>query len=149
MFTQGVGCSSESSKSNADKYSGKRGNTGNQVSAQKDHKIVVFYFYGNRRCFSCKKIEALTAAAIKEGFSQEIEKGVLEFKPVNIETPGNQHFIKDYRLYSKSVIVSDMVKDSEERWKNLQRVWELLYREGAFKGYIQEEIREYLNRKAS
>jgi hypothetical protein len=149
MLAQGTGCSSESSKDSSDKYAEKRSDAESHASVQKDHKVVVFYFYGNYRCFSCTKIESLTAQAIKEGFSKEIEKGLLEFKPVNVEAPGNQHFIKDYKLYSKSVIVSDVVKGNEERWKNLQRIWELVYSEDTFKRYIQEEIREYLNRTAS
>ena len=139
-LAQGIGCSAESSKSTA---------SDKQISAQKDHKVVVTYFHGNRRCFSCKKIEALTIAAIKEGFSREIEKGLLEFKLVNVDDRGNKHFIDKYKLYSQSVIVSDVVKGREEKWKNLDQVWQLLYREDVFKAYIQEEVREYLDRKAS
>jgi hypothetical protein len=70
-------------------------------------------------------------------------------KAVNVQEPRNNHFIKDYRLYTKSVIVSDILKGKEARWKNLQRVWELVRKDKAFKGYVQKEVEEYLQGKQS
>lgn len=116
----------------------------NQTIQKKDHKIVVFYFHGTFRCFSCKRLEQLTTIAVEEGFSEGIKNGLVEMKLINVDKPENKHFIKDYRLYTKSVILSDCADGKEVRWKNLQRIWELFRNEKAFAAYIQKELRSYL-----
>jgi hypothetical protein len=116
----------------------------NQTIQKKDHKIVVLYFHGTFRCFSCKRIEQLTTIAVEEGFSKETKNGLVEMKVINVDKPENKHFIKDYQLYTKSVILSDYVNGKEVRWKNLQRIWELFRNEKAFVGYIQKELRIYM-----
>jgi hypothetical protein len=110
-----------------------------------DRVVRVLYFHSNVRCYSCKKIESLTREAIDEGFGSEIAQGMIEIATLNVEDPGNKHFIKDYQLYTKSVIVSDVSGQKEMRWKNLTRVWELLGDETAFKSYVREEVKKYLS----
>jgi hypothetical protein len=150
MLTRESSWSAETSlKSNPDKsVSGKKVKD-NQTSDKKDHKVIIFYFYGNVRCFTCKQIERLTKEAVKEGFGEEMKNGVVQMKAVNVQEPRNNHFIKDYRLYTKSVIVSDLKQGKEERWKNLLRVWELVRNDEAFKRYVQKEVKEYLEGKQS
>ena len=116
----------------------------NQTLKEKGSKVIVFYFHGNVRCSTCKRIERLTVETVTETFSDELENGLLELKIVNVEKPGNSHFIKKYQLYTRSVIISDVIKGSEKRWKNLHKVWELVRNEEAFKHYIQKEINAYL-----
>ena len=136
-------------KINADTDVSRKKVKDNQTSDNKDYKVIIFYFYGNVRCFTCKRIERLTKEAVKEEFGKEMKNGVVEMKAINVQEPRNNHFIKDYRLYTKSVIVSDLIQGKEERWKNLQRVWELVRNDEAFKRYVQKEVKEYLQGKQS
>lgn len=108
------------------------------------HKIVAYYFHGNVRCVSCKKIEAYTDEAIHTGFAGDLENGRLEWHVINIDEPGNKHFIEDYQLYTKSVILSDVTDGTEVRWKNLDKVWKLLGDKEEFVAYIGEEVKGYL-----
>jgi len=145
-------CESSWSKETSSKNSGNKDVAikkvkDNQASDQKDHKVTVFYFHGNVRCYSCNLIEQLTSEAVGEAFGEEIRNGVVEWKVINVEEAENDHFIKDYRLYTKSVIVSDLIQGKQQRWKNLQRVWELIHNDASFKEYIQKEVREYLKGK--
>ncbi|GAK54466.1 hypothetical protein U14_05751 [Candidatus Moduliflexus flocculans] len=117
------------------------------VAATPTKTIKVYYFHGTARCPSCKTIEELTNFAIVNGFKKELESGVLEFNAINVETPENQHFIKDYQLYTKSVIVSEVIDGKERRWKNLEKVWQLLMQEKAFTMYVQQEVSAYLEGK--
>ena len=121
----------------------------NQASDTKDHKVTVFYFHGNVRCYTCNLIEQLTSEAVEEAFGEEMKNGVVELKVINVEEAENEHFVRDYQLYSKSVIVSDLIQGKQERWKNLQRVWELVRNDEAFKRYVQKEVKEYLQGKQS
>ena len=121
----------------------------NQTSDKKDYKVTVFYFHGNVRCYTCTLNEYLTIEAVEEAFGDEIRNGLVELKVINVEEEENDHFIEDYQLYTKSVIVSELIHGKQERWKNLQRVWELIHNDAAFKEYIQKEVREYLKGKQS
>lgn len=112
-------------------------------TAPTDAKIIVYYFYGNYRCDSCTLIEQYTEEAVLEAFTPEIERGLVEFRGVNVEKPETRHFIQDYQLYTKSVIVSEVVDGKEQRWKNLAKIWELVMNEKAFKDYIKAEVATY------
>lgn len=112
-------------------------------------KVIVYYFHGTSRCPSCLTIEELTREAVIEAFDKDLKNGLVEWKPINVEEPEHRHFIKDYQLYTKSVIVSKIIEGKEQRWKNLPKVWELLHQEKAFKDYVKKEIADYLKDKQS
>ena len=79
----------------------------------------------------------------------ELDDGRLVFQAVNIEEEPNEHFIDDYKLFTKSVVLVDERSGEQAAWKNLPRVWELLGDKEAFIRYIQGETREYLSGKKS
>lgn len=106
-------------------------------------KVIAYYFHGTRRCWTCKKIEELTEETIKFYFQAELEKGVLEFSSVNVDKQQNKHFIEDYKLYTKSVVIAKIVDGKQESWKNLERIWQLVHNEEAFIDYISEEVKAY------
>jgi len=112
------------------------------------HVVRVYYFHGNARCVSCRKIEALSGEAVRAAFPGEMKQGKVEWLAVNIEEPSNKHFIQDYRLYTKSLVVVDLVDGNQVRWKNLERVWELLRDDEAFRQYVQGEVRSYLEKRS-
>jgi len=114
------------------------------AAAAQDHVVRVYYFYTTQRCASCKKIEALSADAIRAGFARELDEGRLEWQVVNVDDPENRHFTADYELYTKSVVVVDRVNGQQVRWKNLPKIWELLQDEKGFRLYVQSEVRGYL-----
>ena len=109
------------------------------------HQVIVYYFHGNFRCQTCRRIEQLTREAVSENFGDEMGAGALEMQIINVEKPENSHFSKDYQLFTRSVVVSDMVNGKETQWKNLQKVWELVHNEKAFKEYIRIEVKAYLS----
>jgi len=108
------------------------------------HRVIVYYFHGRFRCPSCRRIEAFSQEAVQGGFSQALKDGRLEWQVVNVEKPWNEHFIRDYQLYTKSLVVVDMQDGRRTKWKNLERVWELLGDKDAFMKYVHEEVRAYL-----
>jgi hypothetical protein len=108
------------------------------------HAVRVYYFHTSSRCVSCRKIDALTNQAIETAFAKELKDRKLTWEVVNIDEPPNKHFVQDYKLYTKSVVVVDSVKGEQVRWKNLEKVWQLLNNDQSFVRYIQEEVRVYL-----
>jgi disulfide oxidoreductase YuzD len=108
------------------------------------HLVRVYYFRTERRCASCRRIEAYTDEAVKSAFERELKDKTMAWEVVNIEERGNEHFVQDYKLYTKSVVVVDVVHGKQTRWKNLAKIWELLDDQAAFERYVQDEVRQYL-----
>ena len=108
--------------------------------------VIAYYFHGTRRCVSCKKIEAYSQVAIEEGFADEIKSGQLEFHAINYDEKENKHYIKDYELYTKSLIISKFRGVEETEWKNLTKVWELLGNKEKFLHYVRKETRAFLEK---
>ncbi|NMC44724.1 MAG: hypothetical protein GYA46_12465 [candidate division Zixibacteria bacterium] len=104
-------------------------------------KIIAYYFHGIRRCPTCRKLEAYSQEAVQTGFAEELKTGKMEWRVVNIEESPNEHYEKDYQLYTKSVILSRVENGKEAAWKNLDRIWELVGDKEAFVKYIQDEVR--------
>jgi len=107
-------------------------------------RFIATYFLTNVRCPSCLTIERLTAETIQAEFAEELGTGILEWRTINIDGEGNYHFVKDYQLYTKSVIISENVNEKEIRWKNLPKVWELLGNEKKFRKYLKDEISTFM-----
>ena len=116
-----------------------------KVSAQpSSHKIVAYYFHTNTRCDTCRKIEAYSHEAIEKGFETALKNGTLELRVVNYEEPENRHYIKEYKLVSKSLILVNMVDGKQTEWTNLKLVWELVKNKEAFLNYVRGEVKNYL-----
>jgi hypothetical protein len=107
-------------------------------------KVLVYYFFGDVRCPTCMKIEAYTAATVQGRFATLIEDGALEWKPTNLDRAGNEHYLEDYQLVTKSVILSRRQGDKEIEWKNLDRIWELAGKKDQFEAYIAREVEAFV-----
>ncbi|MEW5896046.1 MAG: nitrophenyl compound nitroreductase subunit ArsF family protein [Candidatus Omnitrophota bacterium] len=108
-------------------------------------RVTVYYFHTTARCMSCHNIEGFTRAAINEAFADELSSGKLEFRMINTDKKENRHYVSDYGLYTKSVVLA-LVKDGrEQRFKNLEKVWPLLGDMAGFYQYIQEETQGFLD----
>jgi len=90
---------------------------------------IVYYFYGNHRCATCNQMEALTVKALKD-------KDVT-YKPVNIDEPANEHYVKDFQLDARVVVIQ---KDG--KFKKMEKVWDLVEDEQAYIAYIQSGLQD-------
>jgi len=112
------------------------------------HRVIAYYFHTTYRCASCRTIEAYSREAIETAFANEIKDGRLVWKVVNVEVKGNEHFVKDYGLYTKSLVLVNEVRGKRVQWKNLEKVWQLLQDRDKFLRYVQDETRGYLAARA-
>jgi len=112
--------------------------------AQTPDTVTAYYFHGSFRCYTCTNMEKYSKEAIETNFKDDLASGRLEFKAVNVEERGNEHFVDDYKLYTKSLILS-MVKDGKEvRYKNLDKIWQLASNKQKFIAYVTGEIKEFM-----
>jgi len=112
--------------------------------SERPHRVVAYYFHTTDRCVSCRAIEAYSQEAIASAFAEEIKDGRLVWRVVNVEVPGNEHFIQDYQLYTKSLVIVHEVRGEPPEWKNLEKVWQLVQDKPRFLRYVQDEMRGYL-----
>ncbi|MFH1754318.1 MAG: nitrophenyl compound nitroreductase subunit ArsF family protein [Candidatus Latescibacterota bacterium] len=109
-----------------------------------DRKVIVYYFHGDTRCNTCRTIESYTEEAIRTGFEDELASGRLVWKVVNVERDANEHFIDDYELSTRTVVLSDVDREQEVRWTRLEQVWQLVKDKEEFMDYIIKNTNEYL-----
>lgn len=115
------------------------------TARQNQNKIIVYYFHRIKRCPTCIKIEEYSDEAIKNGFTEQLKNGSLEWKIINIEDEGNEHFENDYELYTQSLVIVEIRNGKQQRWKNLEKIWELVGMKEAYLLYVQDEVKTYLN----
>lgn len=107
-------------------------------------KVIAYYFHGSFRCYTCTNMEKFSREAIEANFKDDLASGRIEFKAVNVEERGNEHFVDDYKLYTKSLILS-LVKDGKEvKSKNLDKIWQLSRNKQKFINYVAGEISEFM-----
>lgn len=109
-----------------------------------DTTVVAFYFHGNKRCSTCRKLEAYSTEAITGGFAAELDSGELEWRVVNTDDKENAHFITDFELVTKSVVLAEYRDGEVVRFKNLKLVWQLVGDEEGFLRYVRDETRDFL-----
>ncbi len=92
------------------------------------NELKVYYFHGTKRCMTCNTIEQLARE------TAEKYKNV-KFISVNIEEPQNEHFVRDFQLVSRSVVM-----ERNGKFERFNQVWELVRRPEDFKKYLDEGI---------
>lgn len=107
-------------------------------------KVVAYYFHGSFRCATCHKLEQYSKEAIDQNFKAALSSGKLEFKTINVDEKANVHFVNDYQLYTKSLVLS-LIKDGKEvKSKNLEKIWEYVGDKKKFFEYVTNEIQNFL-----
>ncbi|MFA5088606.1 MAG: nitrophenyl compound nitroreductase subunit ArsF family protein [Candidatus Omnitrophota bacterium] len=103
-------------------------------------KVIAYYFHGSVRCYTCNMMEKYSRETIETYFKDQVQAGKLVFIPINVDEKNNAHFVNDYQLYTKALILS-LVKDGKEiRHKNLDRIWQLAGNKQKFFDYVTSEI---------
>ena len=107
-------------------------------------KVIAYYFHGSFRCVTCTNMEKYSREAIETNFKDALDSGKFEFKAVNVEERGNEHFANDYQLYTKSLIIS-LIRDGKEiRYKNLDKIWQLSRNKQKFIEYVTAEVNAFM-----
>lgn len=113
-------------------------------SAAPSSGIAAYYFHGNMRCATCRKIEAYSEEAITKGFTDELASGQFEWRVVNTDQSENEHFVQDFELVTKSVVLVEYEDGKVTRFENLNQVWKLVGDEDAFIKYVRDETHKFI-----
>lgn len=98
--------------------------------------VTVYYFHNTKRCPTCTKIEELSYNTIHENFGEALDSGKMRWESLNIDEPPNEHFADEYGLIVQSLVVVDNRPGREGQWKNLEKIWDLVWEEDQFTDYV-------------
>ena len=108
-------------------------------------KLVVYYFGEGKNCTTCERIPMYTRQALDKYFENEMATGAIVWMPVNVDEARNEHFVSDYHIYTKSIVLVRLENGKQIRWENLEDVWDLVYKGPQFIEYIRKETRAMLD----
>ncbi len=109
-----------------------------------ERQVTAYYFCNTVRCPSCHKIETWSHSAVTSGFEDELEEGRLRWQLLNTDLDEYAHYVDDYELFTKQVVLVEWIDGERGRWRNLDQVWDLLGSEERFSEYIDAEVRRFL-----
>ena len=111
-------------------------------------KLVVYFFSEGKECTTCEQIPLYTRAALDEYFAGELKSGTIVYCAIDVDEARNLHYIDRYGIYTKSIVLSRIANGSEVRWKDLNRIWDLVYDKSAFVAYVRDQVRTELDAPA-
>lgn len=112
-------------------------------------ELIVYYMDMGKDCTTCLNLETYTHEALQAGFPEELGSGRIQWRTVDVDDPKNEHFIADFRLYTKSVVLVREDEGAPARYENLSRIWELVYDKDAYMAYIRKSVRTFLDMPGS
>jgi hypothetical protein len=115
-----------------------------EQGAATDPRVVLYYFHGERRCRTCRTIEAFAEETVRGRFAKQLGSGELAWRAVNFDEPTNEHFIEEFGLVSSSVVLVEIREGKPVRFEVLKKAWSLVRDKAAFEAYIAEAVRGYL-----
>jgi hypothetical protein len=89
-------------------------------------------------------IEQYSKEAIEKYFPEQLKTSRITFSVINIDMPENEHFVKDYQLYTRSLIVAEFKNGKQIKWTNLEKVWNYVKDRDAFYNYVRSEVEKHL-----
>ena len=118
--------------------------TTGEASQKADGRVIAYYFHGNFRCITCRTIEAYSEEAITKGFPDELASGRLAWRVVNMDEPENKHFVRDFELVTRSLVLVEYRNGKVTRHENLKQIWQLVRDKESFVNYVRTFTREFL-----
>lgn len=110
-------------------------------------RFIAYYFYTNKRCGPCTRIEKWAEEAVTTSFKDELASGKLQWRAVNVQQAENKHYIQDFQLYSKSVIIAEYQNGKPVRHENLKDVWKLYRDKPKYSDYVAKGIKTFMEKK--
>ncbi|MFK5927128.1 MAG: nitrophenyl compound nitroreductase subunit ArsF family protein [Desulfuromusa sp.] len=112
--------------------------------SQAEGVVIVHYFHSDIRCKTCLAFEDWSKTAV-ERFPKELKNGTLKWQVINFDEPVNMHYIKDYDLAEKSLVLIREENGKVVKWKNVEEFWDFDEdQKKEFVDLVQALISDYL-----
>lgn len=115
-----------------------------QSNEKKSKSIVkVVYFHGDYRCPTCNKLEEYSKETLEKFYNKELKSGDIIWKTINYDKEENKHYLDDFKLYNKALLIFKVVDGEVKEWKNLEKIWEKVNDQDDYLKYVKNEIDKY------
>ncbi len=114
-------------------------------TAASSHQVIACYFHRTVRCPTCQRISAYIEEAIQTGFKAELNGGRVKLLLMDFQDAKNQKYTEAYRITGPTLVLMDVHDGKVTSWKPAPKVWSLVGKKGDFLGYVQSEVRSYLD----
>ena len=84
------------------------------------NRVEVLVFYGAQRCATCRAIEAQSRELVEAAFAEELSRGRLVYRTVDMTTPEGEALADGYEVASSSLLLVQHL-DGKESVNNLTR----------------------------
>lgn len=111
-------------------------------------KLVVYFFSEGKECTTCEQIPLYTRAALEGNFANELKSGAIVWCAIDVDEPRNAHYIDEYQIFAKTIVLSRIADGKQTRFKNLVRIWDYVNDKTAFIDFVSKEIRAELDTAA-
>ncbi|MCA8974845.1 MAG: hypothetical protein KDC98_08985 [Planctomycetes bacterium] len=112
-------------------------------------RVVVTFFGEADPCQTTTKVEKMCRQAVESGFATELASGALVYRVLCNTLPENDHFIDDYEIGEKALVVARQQDGKEIEFVPCHDIW-LTYEDpadlAAFNTGVQQPIREFLRK---
>lgn len=115
-------------------FGGLKMETQAQTSSKKI--VTVYYFHATNRCATCNAVENVTKAFLNEQYKDQVSKGLIQFKSINIDEEVNEKLVKKYKIVFSTLLIINAngttndftdtafqyAKNNPEKYKELLKV---------------------------
>lgn len=108
-------------------------------------KLEIYYFHRTQRCSTCLAIGRYTKEIIQEKFSDQVSKGIIDFREINIDLVENAEIVSKYRATGQSLYIN-AIKDDQDNINQDIKIWRLVRSESQFKDYLASRIASLLKK---
>jgi hypothetical protein len=82
-------------------------------SEQLSNAVVnVYYFHNTRRCATCQTVESVTKETLEKTYPEELKKGLIIFKSLNIEDDENKALAKELDISGQALL---LIKEDQRK----------------------------------
>jgi hypothetical protein len=106
--------------------------------------VQAYYFHATYRCKTCTTIEQYSRETIETNFKEQLDKGTLRFAEVNFDEPENRHYLQDYSLTYRSLVIVRYKDGKQVTFNNLEKIWQLKGNKADFSNYVKTELETFL-----
>jgi len=112
------------------------------LSQNKGDYVHVIYFHGKTRCASCIRLEEFSEDLLTNDFAKDIKNGKVKWEIIDFDKESK--LMKEYNLFTQSLIIAKYKNGKQVEWKNLPDIWKYTNNKERFDKYVTDEIRKYL-----
>lgn len=87
--------------------------------------VLILQFHRSQRCEFCNNMENHTRETLDAYFTIEIKTNKVAFQLVNMDLPEYGNLLKNYDLFTSTIVFIDLLEGESIRWKIFTEAWYL------------------------